>query len=451
MEVIVRRELYALCAAIVPGAIISHRSALENKPTPGGSFYLTGGYRRDISLPGTTLRINKGAGALDSDIRIPTFAGEAFVSSQARAVLENLQPSRGNAAERRTLGSVGVEQWLDRFIARNPVSAVNQVRDMARKIARPLGLSTEFKQLDSTIGALLGTRPARLAAPAARARAAQRPYDGSRIDLFDALAAALAKEPVQVAPVDPKADSHLQAFVETYFSNYIEGTEFEIQEAHEIVVKGRPIKYREDDSHDILGTYKAILASKQSAAIPESAEGFVSQLREWNGRVIESRRDKNPGEFKTEPNRFGTTWFVAPDMVLGTLLKGYEFIMRAETPANRAALAMFIVAEVHPFTDGNGRTARMAMNQFLTNAGLTRIIIPTVYRDDYLTALNAMSSNAYPLPLLHMLTRASRFSRWLDMSSTDTCFAALTSSHAMARPDEAQLKFDDTGPTPSLT
>jgi Fic family protein len=44
---------------------------------------------------------------------------------------------------------------------------------------------------------------------------------------------------------------------------------------------------------------------------------------------------------------------------------------------------MFVVAEVHPFTDGNGRTARLAMNQFLTQAGLTRIIIPTVYRNDY--------------------------------------------------------------------
>lgn len=38
-----------------------------------------------------------------------------------------------------------------------------------------------------------------------------------------------------------------------------------------------------------------------------------------------------------------------------------------------AALAMFVIAEVHPFTDGNGRTARLAMNLFLTQAGLTRL------------------------------------------------------------------------------
>ena len=443
IEAIVRRELYALCAAIAPGAIISHRSALENRPTPGGSYYLTGSYRREISLPGTTLRITKGSGPLDSDIKIPTFAGDAFASGQARALLENLQPSRGDETERRTLGAAQVEQWLDRFIARHAASAVNQLRDTARRIAEPLGLSAEFEHLDLTIGAMLGTRTARLSSPAARARAAQRPYDSSRVDLFNVLAEALTREPLQVAPVDRATDPQLQAFVETYFSNYIEGTEFEIEEAHEIVVEGRPVKYREDDSHDILGTYKAVLQSKQSPVIPESPDVFVSRLKEWNSQVIESRRDKNPGEFKTEPNRFGSTWFVVPDMVLGTLLKGYEFIMRAETPANRAALTMFVVAEVHPFTDGNGRTARMAMNQFLTHAGLTRIIIPTVFRDDCLTALNAMSSNAHPVPLLRMLRRAAHFSRWLDMSSTANCFAALTRSHAMAKPNEAQLTFDD--------
>jgi hypothetical protein len=443
IETIVKRELYALCAAIAPGAIISHRSALENKPTPGGNFYLTSDYRREISLPGTTLRITQGSGPLDSDIKIPTFAGEAFVSSQARALLENLEPSRGDAGERRTLGAAQVEHWLDQFIARNAATAVNRLRDTARTIAKPLGLSKEFKQLDSTIGAMLGTRTARLTAPGARARAAQRPYDGARVDLFNVLAEALTREPLQVAPVDRAADPQLQAFVETYFSNYIEGTEFEIEEAHEIVVDGRPVKYREDDSHDILGTYRAILQSKQSAVIPESADDFVNQLKGWNRQVIESRRDKNPGEFKTEPNRFGSTWFVDPDMVFGTLVKSFEIIMRLEGPANRAALAMFIVAEVHPFTDGNGRTARMTMNQFLTHAGLTRIIIPMVFRDDYLSALNALSSNAHPVPLLRMLTRAARFSRWLDMSSTASCFAALTRSNAMAKPNEAQLTFDD--------
>ena len=83
------------------------------------------------------------------------------------------------------------------------------------------------------------------------------------------------------------------------------------------------------------------------------------------------------------------------------------------------------------------------MNHFLTQAALTRIIVPTVFRDDYISALKALSSNAHPVPLARMLARAARFSRWLDMTSMTNCFAALTQSNAMQRPEDARLTFDD--------
>jgi Fic/DOC family len=73
--------------------------------------------------------------------------------------------------------------------------------------------------------------------------------------------------------------------------------------------------------------------------------------------VIESRSAKHPGDFKTEGNRAGNTIFVTPELVLGTLEKGYEIVMSAQTPEQRAALATFVVAEVHPFADGIGRTS----------------------------------------------------------------------------------------------
>jgi hypothetical protein len=444
LESIVRRELFALCSLVAPGAIISHRSAVEGgRPTPGGSIFLTGANRRDFELPGLRLRVVQGVGPLDSDIRIPTFTGDAFISSQARALLENLTSSRGDPAERRTLGSDGVEAWLARFLSRDISDATNKIRDSARSIAGSLGLESEFKQLDRIIGTLLGTQRTHLTAPTAIARAAGRPYDDARVTLFQALAIELQANPLQVLAADPTANSDLQSFIETYFSNYIEGTEFEIEEAHSIVVQGRPLRYREDDSHDILGTYRAILESKAGPVIPQRFDDFAKQLQVWNREVIESRQSKNPGEFKTESNRAGNTVFVAPDLVVGTLEKGYESIMSAATPANRAALAMFVVAEVHPFTDGNGRTARLAMNLFLSEACLTRIIIPTVYRDDYISALKAISINSLLTPLVRMLGRAARFSRWLNMTSKETAFADLKRSNAMGRPETDKLVFDD--------
>ncbi|HSY07962.1 MAG TPA: Fic family protein [Steroidobacteraceae bacterium] len=442
MESIVRRELLALCSLITPDSIISHRSALSGGiPTPAGSLFLTGPYRRDFSLPGVKLRVAQGHGPLDSDTRIPTFAGDAFISSQARALLENLTESRGTPEERRTLGTKGVEAWLDRFIGRDINNATNQLRDTARAISVPLKLESEFGILDKTIGALLNTLTTRLSAPTAIARAAGKPYDDARVTLFQNLAAQLNLDPLQVPRAEPRAEVYLQAFIESYFSNYIEGTEFELEEAHGIVIDGKPLKYREDDSHDVIGTYNAILESKAKAEIPQNFNAFAEELKNWNRQVIQSRQSKNPGEFKTQNNRAGATIFVAPELTLGTLEKGYEIVMSAATPANRAAVAMFVVAEVHPFADGNGRTARLAMNLFLSQAGLTRIIIPTVYRDDYMSALKAVS-NSHVDPLGRMLARAARFSRWLDMSSKQKAFTDLEKSNALKRPEDGKLAFD---------
>src|SRR5262249_14985993 len=152
----VRRELFALCSLIAHGSVISHRSALEGRrPTAAGNVFLTGPNRRDFDLPGVKLRAAQGVGPLDSDIRIPTFGGDAFISGRAGALLETLTASRGDPAERRTLGAEWVEAWLDRFIRRDISGGINKLRDTARTIAEPLGLHEEFKQLDATIDALL--------------------------------------------------------------------------------------------------------------------------------------------------------------------------------------------------------------------------------------------------------------------------------------------------------
>jgi hypothetical protein len=172
---------------------------------------------------------------------------------------------------------------------------------------------------------------------------------------------------------------------------------------------------------------------------PTNFDAFLLQLKAWNRQVIFARAERKPGEIKDEPNRAGNTLFVAPELVIGTLMKGFELIVAAASPAARAALAMFVVAEVHPFGDGNGRTARLAMNLALSEAGLTRIIIPTVFREDYLLSLKALSHNSNPEPYGRMLERASEFSSWLDYRSQPTCFEQLKGSNALARPEEAKL------------
>ena len=75
---------------------------------------------------------------------------------------------------------------------------------------------------------------------------------------------------------------------------------------------------------------------------------------------------------------------------------------------------MFLVSEVHPFADGNGRVARVLMNAELSAAGEQRIVIPLSYRDDYLRGLRALSRNEDPRPLVRVIDFLQRYAAAID-------------------------------------
>ena len=135
----------------------------------------------------------------------------------------------------------------------------------------------------------------------------------------------------------------------------------------------------------------------------------------------------------------GSTAFVAHELVEGTLVHGFELYRGLDTPFARAVYMMFLVSEVHPFTDGNGRTARIMMNAELVSAGEARIIIPTVFRENYWSALRALSLGEHsPRQLVRVLDFAQRWVAavpWGEMSATT---AALTQCHAFLESAEAE-------------
>ena len=81
-ERIVQRNLWPIVDAYLPGALISDRTALENRPAKDGSIFLIADHKRDIALPGVTLRPRKGPPPLESD---RPFIGSLRVASPARA------------------------------------------------------------------------------------------------------------------------------------------------------------------------------------------------------------------------------------------------------------------------------------------------------------------------------------------------------------------------------
>jgi Fic/DOC family len=142
-----------------------------------------------------------------------------------------------------------------------------------------------------------------------------------------------------------------------------------------------------EDSHDVLGTFEAVQRDPFYSVMPRDEDEFIDWLRKAHRLVMSGRPGLASGEWKVRANRAGNTLFVLPELVDATLRKAWPLFGTLEQPMAKALFAMFVVSEVHPFTDGNGRISRLIMNAFLSNAQQCRIMVPTLYRDNYLSAL----------------------------------------------------------------
>lgn len=440
-EVIIKRNLFTILGHLYPGAILSHRSALEFQPTPAGYVFLTYSYTRKISLPGITLRIMEGHGPIEGD---NILSGELYVSQLERALLENLEVSRKQGPESKTIPLVKVEERLEMVVRVQGEAGLNTLRDKARVIAEKLGLQTEFKKLDKCISAILRTQPSKiLTSPLAMARAFGHPYDPARITLFEKLFIALKQQEFRYLPEKNTSAASFRnfAFFEAYFSNYIEGTEFELTDALHIIETGTPMPSRDEDSHDILGTYKIVSKRDEMKQVPSVADQLLDMLLYRHQVLLSARTAKHPGQFKDRNNRAGNTHFVDYTLVRGTLIKGFEYYNALSHPFARAAYIMFLISEVHPFLDGNGRIARIMMNAELVCQGQAKIIIPTVYRDDYLGALRRLSRQEDPAAYIRMLERAHTFSDTLTGDDIGIMQKQLEDANAFEEHGQAILRI----------
>jgi hypothetical protein len=435
---IIKRNILEIIGSLYPGAVLSHRSAFEFRPTGTNKIFITYNYTKKIKLPGVTINFLEGKGAVEGDNKI---FGDLYASSRERAFLENLQMTKKVGPDSKTLGIPQIEEKLDDVLRINGEDGLNRIRDKARELSKTLDMNREFELLNKIIGALYATKPSKiLKSDLALSRAAGLPYDKNRIKLFETLFNHLHNNDFKDRPENNLSINSYRnfAFFEAYFSNYIEGTVFEVSEAKRIIDTGIPLPTRNSDSHDILGTYQIISNRDEMKNIPTNEEEFFYLLQTRHKVLLSGRPEKNPGDFKNINNRAGNTFFVDNKLVRGTLKQGFEYYKALKNPFACAAYIMFLVSEVHPFEDGNGRIARVMMNAELGNRGQCKIIIPTVYREDYLLTLKKMSNNNDPIPFIDMLMKAHLFSEHLHYENYDDLYNYLNTHNAFYEYNEGK-------------
>lgn len=424
---LIARNRWRIVAGFLPDAVIADRSAAEGGMPAGGVLTVISNDRtEDLTLPGLIIAPRPGPGPLDDDSMWPE---GLHLTTDARTLVDNLALSRGRAGRpARTLSRSELENWVVRTAQRRPDGWLDTLRARALELCEELGVSERREAVADIIGAAVRTRKARAGAGRLlAARAAGLEYDPDRIARFDELAAYLADVPTRFGLPDhlpaivDEASTSLP-FFEAYFSNYIEGTEFSIDEAEAIVTSGEIPDERPEDAHDVLGTFEAVRDPVLRAATPGSDEELFELLERRHRLVMGGRTDKRPGQFKERPNQAGSYIFVAPTLVEGTLVEGFKRLADLPPGFARAAFELFLISEVHPFGDGNGRVARAAMCAQLTSADEARILVPIVFRNEYQTALRNLSREGRCDLYVQTLTYAWRWTAampWQDRAAVD--------------------------------
>ena len=119
--------------------------------------------------------------------------------------------------------------------------------------------------------------------------------DAERVVRFELLATALRTAVLPTIPdVAPDGDAKVHfAFIESYFSNYVEGTKFSIEEAEGIVLRNAIVPGRPKDSHDVLGVFnQAVRGTRDSVPPPDAA--FVAGLQDRHRVMLEWRPEAHP-------------------------------------------------------------------------------------------------------------------------------------------------------------
>lgn len=399
-------------------------------------------YTKTIHIHGLVIKIYKGECKQFTEQVLPYLAK----SNTARLLLENLSVVRSrDLVDIKTIGLHGVETFLAKSLQLKGERGINTIRDEAKTIAQALGYGREYQKLTLMISTLLSTSSEhhQLITGYAKAVVRKEPYDENRVRLFDKLVMLIKASHLLTRPYVYNAASFKNlSFYESYFSNFIERTEFIIDEAEDIVFKGVEINLRHADSHDVLSHFLISNDYSEMSMTPRGFDEFLELLQKRHEILMKERPEKRHGLFKIKLNKGGNTYFVAPEETLGTLAQGFERYQLLQPGLEKALFMQFLISETHPFDDGNGRLSRIMMNPELVSHGDYKIMMPNVHRDNYLNGLRLASRDGYFRTYVKVMDQAQAYTASMDWLDYGEAREKLEHDAANMSPNEGMPTFN---------
>ena len=217
-----------------------------------------------------------------------------------------------------------------------------------------------------------------------------------------------------------------------YNSNHIEGNTLTYHETELLLIHGRaagshPMRdYEEMKAHDVAINHTRSLSDAEQVI----GEGDIRDLNKillkepfWQSAETPdgqpTRKRIIPGQYKRQPNHVRTATgelhrFAEPQET-PALMEEWTRHFRRDMDRTAYPLPLFLAEShwgflrIHPFDDGNGRTARVLANYALLRKDLPPIVIKSEDRDRYISALQN-ADLGFTLPLAQFMLVNLRWS-----------------------------------------
>ncbi len=199
---------------------------------------------------------------------------------------------------------------------------------------------------------------------------------------------------------------------ELYHSNRIEGNTLTLGETKMVVEEGGEISSKPKRHQLEARNLSTALEFVQVKAMSSEYPVTQTELRQIHELVLQNVQD-DAGEYRTTQNYVEGSKHSTPDafvvpqqmMELSDYLKSRteKESTRAESPLVTAVVAHTWLVRIHPFTDGNGRTARALLSLILMRNGYLPCIITEDDRDRYIDAVEFSHVNLDLTPLIELV------------------------------------------------
>jgi Fic family protein len=218
----------------------------------------------------------------------------------------------------------------------------------------------------------------------------------------------------------------------TYTSNAIEGNTLTAAETrmvieHGVTIGGKPLK----DHLEAIDHFEALRyvrdLTRQAVPLREADIRNLHRLVMQRSNPDAAGRYANQGRFVETDS--GRHHFPSPAEVPALMGDFAQWLGGAPATPETAFAAHRRLVEIHPFNDGNGRTARLLMNLVLLRGGYPPLAVRPQDRPAYIGALQAAQAGRGSESFVHLLYER------LD-ATLEECLSAL--QEALAAPTQPE-------------